>query len=151
MTGTVSIDLLRKQFATDKMGITAEGGLYTYFINKTGITSIKGTIVSLSDTDEGIRTTEGGETSAIGIVYENGVPDGQRVKVVISGIASVLVADQTSATTGNWVKVSDTVNGRGVALAEKPTDSTNLSQIGYAAQSINAGTNVYLNVKLQLP
>jgi hypothetical protein len=136
------------------IGFTAEGGRYLTMTNKTGAPSVKGSIVSTSST-----TTGGFQLSAspyydpVGIVYENGIADGSPCKIVIDGIADVLVKDGTGATRKNWVGPSD-VAGRANASATDPPGGgiselqEHFKEIGHAQETKGSGTNVLVRCML---
>lgn len=65
---------------------TPEGGSGTYFINKTGAASIKGYAVRVSDTtDNGVRLIAQDIPDIMGYIYDDGVADGDPVRVVTDG------------------------------------------------------------------
>lgn len=60
-------------------------------VNKTGGASVKGTVVDSHDTIENaVKKIVVNVPDPIGVIYDDGVPDGSLVRVVISGIAEVL-------------------------------------------------------------
>jgi hypothetical protein len=76
---------------------TAEGGFYIYLINKTGANSVKGTVViASSTTDNGCEKIASNVPDAIGVIYNDGIPDGSPVQVVVSGIADVYFIGSTT-------------------------------------------------------
>lgn len=66
-----------------------EGGYMVRLINKSGADSVKGHVVSNSSTPGGVEKIVIGEPDPIGVFYQSGIPDGQEVWVVVSGIAQV--------------------------------------------------------------
>lgn len=79
------------------VNVTTEGGFYINLINKTGGVSVKGTVVEPSSTiDLAVNKIQQGIPDPIGVIYEDGVADGELVKVVISGIADVLFIGSTT-------------------------------------------------------
>lgn len=75
---------------TGFMKFTTEGGLAIRLINKTGGASIKGYIVEASGSDDNaIAYTTGDDIDPFGIIYDDGIPDGELVWVVVAGIADV--------------------------------------------------------------
>lgn len=70
-------------------GGATENAVLIYLINGTGSSSVKGDIVIVSANNSFGLTTMLGHTSAVGIVYEDGVPDGGYCKVAIAGVAEV--------------------------------------------------------------
>lgn len=70
--------------------ITPDGGTGTFFINDTGAPSVKGYAVRPSATvDKGVRLIAQNIPDIIGYIYDDGVPDGELVRVVTSGITPV--------------------------------------------------------------
>ncbi len=88
----------------------------------------------------------------IGIVYDNGIANGSECRIVISGIAEVLLVNSTSATRGYWAKTSDTVAGRADITSAAPTGGTiaglqdHGQEIGHCIASASAGTDVLTRI-----
>jgi len=124
---------------------TPEGGIAVQYVNGTGGASVKGTIVASSTATDGFAVQQANEFDSIGVVYENGVPNGSGMWVVISGQADVLLENGTAATRGNLAVASD-VDGRADCSVANPglglpgTD-THFKEIGHCLQTVTAGTN----------
>ena len=85
-------------------GFTSEGGLYITAINDTGLASVKGWVLHPSTAvNGGVSRCPVGDFDPVGIMYEDGVANGQPVKVVISGWADVLVQAGYQITREYWV------------------------------------------------
>ncbi len=101
---------------------TSIGGFAVRLTNKTGAPSVDGQIVIASTgTADACETAGASELHPFGVIYDAGIPDGNEVWVVISGIGDVLVdaggsafADRfiTSATAGS----ADVNNAPAVAV-----------------------------------
>jgi hypothetical protein len=76
---------------------TPEGGVFVRMINKTGANSVEGTVVRVGSIDNSVIKAQVDIPDPIGVIYENGIADGNLVKVVISGIAKVLFIGNTAA------------------------------------------------------
>jgi hypothetical protein len=77
--------------------LTPEGGFFVYLINDTGSASVKGTVVEPSSSvNNGCSKVVVDIPDAIGVIYDDGVPNGQPVRVVISGIADVYYIGNTT-------------------------------------------------------
>ena len=141
---------LRKAF--EKVTITPEGGIAVRLMNKTGADSVKGQIVSADHTnDNAFQTTGASAIIPAGAVYESGVPDGQMCWVVVSGIAEVLLKDDTPSVHGNWVGVSAVAGrvlagGGGHPGTTPPEQAIHNSEIGHCLESKDAGTNVFAKI-----
>lgn len=136
--------LLNPKIDSGTAGITPEGGTYITLINNTGATSVKGAIVAASLTvDNACILAPANSTEPIGVIYESGVANGQPVKVIVCGIAKVLMKDDVSSTRGGWLGVSDTA-GRAYWTSE----SLGSKEIGHPLESKTAGTNVLCNTVL---
>ena len=123
--------------------LTPEGGIAIRMINKTGAASIKGTVVDASiTTDLAVAIEDIGDVDPIGIIYQSGIPDGDLVLVVISGIAEILIDDATAVTHGDWAGTSDVTAGRSQANTEPPATSKHDQEIGHFVESKIAGTDV---------
>jgi len=123
--------------------LTVEGGIAIKLTNKTGANSVKGSVVSASTALNYACMLQDHQVAAIGVVYEDGVPDGAEVWVVVQGMADVLLENSTAATRGYWVYCS-TVDGRANAtLAGPPAGADeHFKEIGHCIQTIGAGTDV---------
>lgn len=148
MSGLVSYELYNSRFPSGTNGFTSEGGFYEKFINKTGASSVKGTIVVAStSTDNAVGKAPAGSTMPIGVIYETGIADGSSVKVVVYGKAEVLLADGQSATHGYWCGVSASVAGRMYQDVAPPTDNHS-REIGHSLQTHASGTDVLSLVQI---
>ena len=131
--------------------VTAEGGFGRYYINATGAASVKGTLVNTeSAIDNGVNLVDGltDEPDIIGAVYESGVADGDRVLVILFGVADLLLEDTTSATRGYWVRTSKVQIGRANMTNATPPGGTiaaigeHFRECGHCMESKSAGTDV---------
>lgn len=129
--------------------MTNEGGLAIRLYNKTGATSVKGTIVTPagSGQDISVAVVPGDAEYPMGIVYESGIPDGSLMLVVVSGVAKVLLKDGEAATAGYWCGVSDTA-GRMITANAVPGTPTHNREIGHCLETKSAGTSVLAMVNL---
>lgn len=117
------------------------------YINKTGAPSISGTIVMASTTT--YNAVQVGVTTLfdpIGIIYEDGIPDGQYVKVVVSGKVEVLLEDDSAASLEDFVNTSTSQAGRAKCSAIPDGQSfaavnNHFREIGHSHQAVTAGTN----------
>lgn len=134
--------------STPKIKFTAEGGLAVKLTNKTGSNSVKGSVVSISSSVDNAFTLQTNEFDSVGVVYDDGIADGQECWVVEGGRAQVLLKDGTASTRGNWVICADT-DGR--ADATQPTPSPNnttgehtqhFKEIGHCMETKSSGTSV---------
>ena len=132
---------------SSKVKHTDIGGLAINLINKTGVNTVKGSIVSASSSSDNSFKLQASEYDAIGVVLEDGIADGQEAWVVISGVAEVLLENSTLSTRGNWVTCA-TTDGRANATATAPSGGTimalenHFKEIGHCLESKVAGTNV---------
>jgi hypothetical protein len=117
-------------------------------INKTGANSVKGIIVDASSTTaDAFGVVGADDPDPIGIIYDEGVPDGQLCRIVDHGPAQVLLQNSTAATLGFWVKVSDTIPGRADATNASPPGGTvnaiddHFTEVGHCLESVTAGTD----------
>lgn len=141
MSGVVSYDLYSSRFPGTS-GFTSDGGLFEYFINNTGETSVLGTIVVASTTlANAVSIAPANSVLPIGIIAENGVANGSLVKVVTYGKAYVLLKDGLSSSLGYWCGVSDTA-GRMFQAVDAPSTVEHSREVGHSLQSVSGGTNV---------
>lgn len=134
---------LIRQIIKEKITWTEEGGLAVRLTNSTGVTSVKGSLVR-SDlaVDNAFQLTEADCTECFGVVYEDGIVEGDECLIVISGRCQVLLKDDTLSTRGNWVETAD-VAGRALATGASPAASPqHFEEIGHCIESKGAGTDV---------
>lgn len=128
-----------------KVRFTPEGGLAVRYVNGTGGASVKGTVVATSTSGDGLAAQQANEYDSIGVVYDDGVLNGEEMWVVISGQADVLLENGTAATRGNLAIASD-VDGRADCSVANPgsglpATETHFKEIGHCLQTVTAGTN----------
>lgn len=100
--------------------ITPEGGITVRLINKTGAPSVKGSVIHASSTVNGAFALAVVDVpDPIGIVYEEGVADGDPCLVVISGIADVsFIGNTTRGHLARGFITGDAGYAAGKALSE---------------------------------
>jgi hypothetical protein len=91
--------------------VTPEGGLAAPFINDTGAPSVKGTLVRNSTAELGVSRIVVDIPNVIGAIYDDGIPDGEPVRVVVAGIAECLFIGNTLA--GQFARGFLTADGAG--------------------------------------
>lgn len=134
---------------------TPEGGDARLFINKTGAPSIKGTIVDTEGSvDFSVKTADTNDPESMGVIWSNGIADGQKIWVVTHGLADVLLQDSTDSTRGYWAKVSATQAGRADITNAAPPGGgipeidEHFREIGHCVQSVTSGINKLARVHL---
>jgi hypothetical protein len=135
--------------ALTKFKFTAEGGIAIRLINKTGSNSVKGTVVIADPTNDFsyiLSPTSG--INPIGVVYENGIPDGNYTWVVIVGIAQVLIENGSGVISGSWAGTSNTVAGRAYSSISPPAAPTHDQELGHYIETKIAGTDVLASAVL---
>jgi hypothetical protein len=133
-------------YGNNKFMITDAGGYAIKLTNKTGSASVKGELVAPSAAvDESFIQCTADDYDPIGAVYDDGIADGSTCWVVIGGVAEVLLMDQTAATRGNWVRLSETEAGRADITAAAPSGGTigeidaHTRELGHCIESVAAG------------
>jgi hypothetical protein len=130
--------------------ISPEGGILTVLTNKTGAASIKGTLVQASAAnDKSFVAADTNGFTSMGAVYDDGIADGKPCRVVICGVADVLLQDGTASAAGDWVRVSASAAGRATAhtgVPSPPTADTHFKEIGHCIQTVSSGTNVLTKI-----
>lgn len=132
------------RIALDVFKVTPEGGIAIQMVNNTGVDSIKGTLIQASvsvDNAFEVAPIDGDDT--IGIVYNNGIPEGKETWVVILGIAECLLEDTTASSNGNWTTTGGTTPGRCDATIANPPGAVaaHFKEIGHAVEAVSAGTD----------
>ncbi len=134
---------------------TPEGGFAIRLTNKTGATSVKGSLIEADDSiDKAFKFTEADTDDATGIVYESGIPDGGECWIVVNGIADVLLEDASASGHGNWVRSSITQIGRVDATNAAPPGGTineifaHLKEVGHSLETVAGGTDKLMRMFL---
>ena len=126
--------------------ITPDGGMAIKMINKTGANSVKGTVLQAGETVSNSVELQNVQFDAVGVMYSDGVADGEEVWVVVSGKAYLLLEDTVGSTVGYWVFAS-TQDGRGNASLSLPPGGTigsieeHFKEIGHCLETVVGGTN----------
>lgn len=148
MSGVVSYELFSARLGTGTNGFSSEGGMYETFINNTGATSVKGTIVVASTSvDNAVMIAPADTVMPIGVIYESGIAINSPVKVIVYGKAEVLLKNTIASVHGYWAGVSD-VAGRMYQVATAPSTTEHNREIGYSLQSVAGGTDVLAMVQI---
>lgn len=154
MGGSPRVSLAQPGFSP-RVLFTEEGGLAVRLTNKTGAATVKGTLVGASaGTNLAFEATVADGLKPIGVVYENGIADGQEAWVVVAGLVDVLLQDSTAATRDYWARTSSTVAGRADITSEYPPGGTVQAleihgrEIGHCLQSVVAGTSKLARIML---
>lgn len=125
---------------------TGERGFLCRHTNGTGSSSVKGSIVSMSTTDDNKFVLQANEYDAWGVVAESGVANDGLCWVWKSGSrAQVLVKDTIAVTRAGIMICADT-DGRADWLANPgsglPAVDIHFKEIGHPAESKAGGTDV---------
>jgi len=148
MSGVVSYELFSAKVGGSGSGFTSEGGIYETFVNNTGVSSVKGTIVIASTTVyNGVSIAPANTEMPIGVIYENGIANGLPVKVVVYGKAQVLIKNGESSSYGFWCGVSD-VAGRMYQTSLNPGTTSHNREIGHSLEAKTSGINVLSLVQM---
>lgn len=136
------------RLTTDKIWLTPEGGFAILLNNKTGGTSVKGSIVAVgAAVASSVILAPANSEVNIGVIYNAGVADGADVWVVTHGMADVLLKDGQAGVMGQWVGVSD-VAGRAYCTSAPGTTSEHNREVGHCMQTISSGTGVVMRCHL---
>lgn len=117
-------------------------------INKTGAPSVKGTIVMMGTVvDDSFIVATASTAMPIGVVLDDGVPDGEYCRIVRDGPAQLLLKDTVSSAVGNWVYMSDVAGRADASLAAPPGGTvtaleTHMSELGHCRETKTGGTDV---------
>lgn len=123
----------------NKFMVTDDGGIAFPFINATGGASTKGLIVEAHANDNSVEYTGADENDAIGVMYSDGVANGEMVWVVMYGKAKVLLDDNTASTAGNWVETSEAGGYADATQASPAAAPAHFREIGHCIESVAAG------------
>jgi hypothetical protein len=114
--------------------------------NRTGATSVKGNLVKTSGSyDSAVElVSSAAPYDPAFIVYEAGVADGSAMWVWCPGsVCEVLMENSDATTRGNWMKCSDTANGRAKSdtVPAPPSSDNHFKECGHALESNAGGTD----------
>ncbi len=134
------------------IGITPNGhmGFGSRLINKTGVPSVKGTIVDSTTDDFSFKVADASSNHVIGIVFDDGIVDGELCLVIMVGIAQVLLKDATLSTAGNWVKTSNVAGRADATEGSPPAAPTHFLEVGHCIQTKGADTDVLAEIVVHL-
>lgn len=136
------LDWINSENASAGSKSTTEGGFAIRVLNKTGAASVKGTVVIASTaTANAVATAPIDADMPIGVMYENGIADGQLCWVVVSGIAEVLFKNTVAPILGGIVFCSSTA-GRVDISNSIPSTTVHYREVGHCFEAKAGGTNV---------
>jgi len=122
--------------------ITHIGGICTKLINNTGVPSVRGTLVKAClAKDRCFILTPPISDEVLGVVYDDGVQPGDECRIVIAGVAELLLKDGTGSIRGNRAEVSD-IPGRALAIGLHPNPNNSLIEVGHILENKAPGINV---------
>ena len=149
MSSSVSLEYLNTVLPSGtNIGFTSENGMFVLYQNQTGSVSVKGTIVSASSVaNNAVSISPANSDMPIGVIYDNGIANGQLVKVVIAGNAEVLLKNGQASTRGFWCGCSDNA-GKMYQQAGVPSTSEHSREIGHSLEAKTSGTNVLALISL---
>jgi hypothetical protein len=128
-----------------RIKLTPEGGYAIRMTNRTGAPSVKGSIVSVSESVDDSVNLQNNEYDAVGVVYESGIAVGSLMWVVVAGRVQVLMKN-TVATTRGGVLISANTDGRADWIANPgtglPAVDVHFKEIGHCLESKAGGTDV---------
>ena len=142
----LSLSILGTIKASGYDSTTGESGELTRGINRTGATSVKGTLLSCSTSADNEYILQANEYDTIGVCAESGIAEGSLMWIWNPGSkCQVLFKDTVAATHGNILIAADT-DGRAIDISNPggglPGTDTHFKECGHVCESKNAGTNV---------
>lgn len=147
ITASGTISSTESIVCNDLVRMTPEGGIAIKLENDTGANTVKGQLARAStSTDDAFELATASEEECIGVIYEDGIADGNDCWIVIGGIADVLFEDNHGTTRGYWVGSSTTDAGYAVTAAAVPAAPRHFEEIGHCIETVaagGAGTNIY--------
>lgn len=115
------------------------GGLLIQVINKTGATSIYGTVVdAATGSDNAVSLSPASGNTPIGIMYSSSISNLATCWIAVAGKADILLATGITASAGDWLGVS-TVPGYASASNSPPADTRHDYEIGHCIKAASAG------------
>jgi hypothetical protein len=137
---------------------TGERGTQVRLTNRTGSTSIKGTLLECSSSnDKGVAIAPADAPDVVYVCAESGIANGSEVWCwCVGSVCQVLLQNSTASTRDYWVRTSTSVAGRADATnAAPPGGSTvatdnHFDEIGHCLESKTAGTDVLALIAFHL-
>lgn len=126
--------------------VTGERGFLCKMLNETGAASVKGNLVSISQSDSKGFILQANEYDTLGVVAEAGVADGSEAWIWMGGsICQALYEDSFGSTLGNILIASGT-NGRAEDVADPgsglPAAAIHFKECGHVMETVAGGTDV---------
>ena len=122
----------------------AYGGRGSYYVNKTGATSVEGTIVAADDTaDNAVKIAAIDSEKPFGVVAVSGVAADGWVPIITTGKCRVLLENAVSSTHGNWCRTGSSTAGRCDASAAAPPGpvAQHGQETGKSLETVTGGTD----------
>ena len=120
---------------TPRVKLTPAGALAIKLTNNTGATSEVGRLVKADTTaDNAVILTAVNDAECLGVLQEDGIPDGNEIWVAVSGRVQVLLDDDTGAAAGDCLSTGEA----GYALASSTPVSPSY-EVGNTVQAVSAG------------
>lgn len=125
---------------------TNERGFLLKMVNRTGGSSVKGTLVSASTAADREVIKQTNEYDTLGVVQEPGIAEGSEMWVWLTGsIAQVLMKNSTAVTRSDILLAADT-DGRALNAANPggglPGTDTHFKECGHFIESKSSRTDV---------
>ena len=128
------------ELVKDKAAISPIGGDLTRLTNKTGGVSEAGRLIEASTTtDDAFEYADANGTECMGIIYEDGVPDGDECWIAEGKIAEVLFEDNHGPNRHDWVATSISEAGYATSQESPAASPQHFREIGHCIQSVSAG------------
>jgi hypothetical protein len=110
-------------------------------INKTGSASVKGSLVAAGSAYDSV-VLQSAEYDTLGVMLENGVPDGSYCWVQIGGKCQMLLKDTVGSTLGHVVFAADD-DGRCItaAVPTPPNADEHFKEVGHCIETVAGGTS----------
>lgn len=136
-------------YINSNTAITPLGGLASKMLNKTGSLSVKGTVLQYEDNnDKAVTLCIADGLEPIGIMYSDGVADGEDVWVVKGGTAEVKLENNVGTTRGYWLRTSATEAGRadGTNASAPGLVITHFYEIGHVGKTVSGDAGGALTI-----
>ena len=132
-------------YATGYDNATGEQGTLKRFVNGTGAVSVKGSVLSASETEDRKVALEQDEFDAITICAESGIANGDLVWCWEIGSTCQILWEDGETSTHGYIAICADTNGRAKNIAvpsANPVVAEHFKEIGHVFESKASGTNV---------
>lgn len=141
----LSVNTCQDKVALGVDSATGERGFLVKMVNKTGVATVKGSVICPSPTTDNSFALQYDMFDSIGVVAEAGVADASEAWVWVNGSICQVLFEDTKASTREYVAIAAATDGRAEAIpvpTVSPAAAEHFKEIGHTMESVSAGTDI---------